>query len=210
MALDNANNTCLFGDKFEEKRVKDTNAKQKSKFFYNGLQRKSSNITSGTSYQLFHGSPLPGFCGDRGYFVKAAQRGNKIYSCAGKSPNNKAGFIICASASTKSVSLGAEISPINSRQIKTFPEKLEKTDKRPSDFGNNRRSSKIIFIRTKADDPSQASPFNRKGKISGGLGNSSHAEKRCHSDGGGFSKSIFKYNIFGKEKGLRLKLSNKF
>ena len=32
---------CLFGDRFEEKLVKDTNAKQKSKFVFSKPQRKS-------------------------------------------------------------------------------------------------------------------------------------------------------------------------
>lgn len=34
----------------------------------------------------------------------------------------------------------------------------------------------------------------------GGLENSNHVKKRRHSDGGGFSKSIFKSNIFVTEK----------
>ena len=50
MALDNISNTCLFGDKFEEKLLKDTTAKQKSKLIFSGLQRKSANNSGGTSY----------------------------------------------------------------------------------------------------------------------------------------------------------------
>ena len=36
--------------------------------------------------------------------------------------------------------------------------------------------------------------------IFGGLGHSKYAKKRCHLDGGGFSKSVFKSNIFVREK----------
>ena len=38
MALDNVSHTCLFGDKFEKQLLKDTNAKQKSKLIFSGLQ----------------------------------------------------------------------------------------------------------------------------------------------------------------------------
>ena len=38
MALDNISDTCLFGDKFEKQLLKDTNAKQKSKLIFSGLQ----------------------------------------------------------------------------------------------------------------------------------------------------------------------------
>ena len=61
MALDNIRNTCLFGDKFKEKLLKDTNAKQKSKLIFSGLQRKSANNSSGTLYnnQPFVGALYP-------------------------------------------------------------------------------------------------------------------------------------------------------
>ena len=38
MALDNISDTCLFGDKFKKQLLKDTNAKQKSKLIFCGLQ----------------------------------------------------------------------------------------------------------------------------------------------------------------------------
>ena len=37
MAMDIICKTCLFGDKFEEKLLNDTNAKQKSKLIFSGL-----------------------------------------------------------------------------------------------------------------------------------------------------------------------------
>ena len=124
MALDNISNTCLFGDKFEEKLLKDTTAKQKSKLIFSGLQRKSANNSSGTSYnnQPFRGSPLPRFSagGGRGHFFRgASHRGKKNYSFIGKS-SSKAGFEACASSSTKSFFSGSEVRPTSSRQIKTF------------------------------------------------------------------------------------------
>ena len=65
-----------------------------------------------------------------------------------------------------------------------------------------------FLIRTKAYEHSQPSSFNRDGRDlklensrnTGGLENSNHVKKRRHSDGGGFSKSIFKSNIFVTEK----------
>ena len=63
--------------KFKEKSLKDPNAKEKSKLPFNELQRKSSNSTSGASYQAFRGSPLPQFSGDWGHFVRARQKGLK-------------------------------------------------------------------------------------------------------------------------------------
>ena len=80
MALDNISNTCLFGDKFEEKLLKDTTAKQKSKLIFSGLQRKSANNSNGISCnnQPFCGSPLPRFSasGGRGHFFRAASHKN--------------------------------------------------------------------------------------------------------------------------------------
>ena len=132
MPLDNISDACLFGDKFEEKLPKDTTAKQKSKLIFSGLQHKSANNSSGTSYnnQPFRGSPLPRFSasGGRGHFFRAAShRGKKNYSCIRKN-SNKAGFEACASSSTKSFSSGAEVRPTSSRQIETFSGKLEKID----------------------------------------------------------------------------------
>ena len=94
--LDGADNIYLFGDKFEVKLLKDTNAKQKSKLLFSGLQRsKSSNNTRGTSYsgnpsyisynQPFRESPLPRTNGGRGHFLcRAAQRGKKNLIATGK------------------------------------------------------------------------------------------------------------------------------
>ena len=42
MALHDISSKCFFSDKSEEKLHKDTNAKQKSKLIFGGLQRKSS------------------------------------------------------------------------------------------------------------------------------------------------------------------------
>ena len=50
MALDNINNTCLFGDNFEDKLLKNTNAKQNSKLIFSGLRQKSSTNSNGTLY----------------------------------------------------------------------------------------------------------------------------------------------------------------
>ena len=58
MTLDNISNTCLFGGKFEEKLLKDTNAKQKSKLIFTDLQRKSSTNSSGTSYNTQPSIPI--------------------------------------------------------------------------------------------------------------------------------------------------------
>ena len=70
VALDAINNKCLFGEKFEEKRPKDTNAKLKSKLLFSGLQRKL-NITGNyastsgsSSYQPFLGGPLSQHSGE--------------------------------------------------------------------------------------------------------------------------------------------------
>ena len=128
MALDNISNTCLFGDKFEEKLLKDSTAKQKSKLIFSGLQRKSANNSSGTSYnnQPFLGSPPPRFSASdgRGHFLRAASHtSKKNYSCVRKS-SKKAGFEACGSSSTKSFSSRAEVMPTSSRQISTFSGKL--------------------------------------------------------------------------------------
>ena len=108
--LDGADNIYLFGDKFQEKFL-DTNAKQKSKLLFSGLQRsKSSNNTSGTSYsgnpsytsynQSFRGSPLPRTNGGRGHFFsRAAQRGKKKSYCDWKD-SDIAGFATCARLGT--------------------------------------------------------------------------------------------------------------
>lgn len=64
--------------------------------------------------------------------------------------------------------------------------------------------SNPIFITTKTDEASQPYLFKKKGRISGWVGNSSHPKKRCHADGGGFSISSFKFNIFGREKRLTM------
>ena len=186
MALDNISNTCFFGDKFEEKRLKDTNTKQKSKLIVSGLQRKSSTNSSRTWYnkQPFRGSPLPLFSasGGRRHFFRAAfQRGKKNYSCIGSS--KKSGFEAFASSSAKSVSLRAEVRPTSCRQIKAFSGKLEKIDDRPSYFGISGWLSNPIFIRTKTDETSQPSSFNKEGRISNGLRNSNNVKKRCHLDG---------------------------
>ena len=212
MALDNISNPCLFGDKFEEKLLKDTTAKQKSKLIFSGLQCKSANNSSGTSYdnQPFRGSlPRLGASGGRGYFCRAAShRGKKNYSCIRKS-SNKARFEACASSSTKSFSSGAEFRPTSSRQIKTFSGKLEKIVQRPSNFGISGRLSNPVFIRTKANETSQPSSFNKEGRVFSRLRNSSNVKKRCHSDGGEISESVLKCNIFGREKRLRLQASHK-
>ena len=49
-------------------------------------------------------------------------------------------------------------------------------------------------------EASQSSLFNREERNFGGLGKSRHAKKRCHLDKGVFSKSVFKSNIFVREK----------
>lgn len=41
--------------------------------------------------------------------------------------------------------LQEQVRPSSNRQIKAFSEKLEKIDKRPSDFGNSRGLSNPIF-----------------------------------------------------------------
>ena len=139
---------------------------KKSKLIFSVLQRKSTNNSSGTSYnnQPFRGSPLPRFSasGGRGHFFRAAShRGKKNYSCIRKS-SNKAGFEACASSSTKSFSSGAEVRPTSSRQIDTFSEKLEKIDQRPSNFGISGRLSNPVFIRTKANEIANSVHLTKK------------------------------------------------
>ena len=133
MALDNINNTCLFGDNFEDKLLKNTNAKQNSKLIFSGLRRKSSTNSNGTLYnnQPFRTLTLPWFSasGRRGHFFRAvSQRATKNYSCIIKS-SSKAGSE--TSSSTKSVSSGAEVRPTSNRHIKTVSRIVEKIDERP-------------------------------------------------------------------------------
>ena len=61
----------------EEQLLKDIDAERKLKLLFSGLQHKSSKNTSGASYQPFSGNFLPRFSGDRGDFVRAAQRVKK-------------------------------------------------------------------------------------------------------------------------------------
>ena len=89
--------------------------------------------------------------------------------------------------------------PVAGKKIETFSGKLEKIDKRPSNFGINGKLSNLVFIRTKANKKI----FNR-------LRNSSNVKKRCHSDGGEISKSVLKSNIFGRDRRLRLQSCDKY
>ena len=171
----------------------------------------NANLQINLVDQPFHGSPLPRFIasGGRGHFFKAAShRGKKNYSCIRKS-SNKAGFEACASSSTKSFSSGAEVGPTSSRQIETFSGKLEKIDQRPSNFGISGRLLNPVFIRTKANETSQRSSFNKEGRVFSSLRNSSNVKKRCHSESGEISESVLKSNISGREKRLRLQASDK-
>ena len=91
MALDNIRSTCLFDYYLEEKLLKHTNSKQKSKLIFSVILRKSSTNSRWTSYnsQPFHGGPLPQFdaSGARRHFVWAtSQKGKKNYRCIGKVP----------------------------------------------------------------------------------------------------------------------------
>ena len=184
--LDGADNIYLFGDKFEEKLLKDTNAKQKSKLLFSGLQRsKSSNNTSGTSYsgnpsytsynQPFQG--LKGTNGGRGHFFsRAAQRGKKKSYCDWKDSDN-AGFATCAHLDTKFVSTGAEVRPTSCRQVETFSKKLESIDQRPSHFGNSRGLPNSFSFHPTTSETSSGNSIFRERQVSDRPGSSSMLEK---------------------------------
>ena len=213
--LDGADNIYLFGDKFEEKLLKDTNAKQKSKLLFSGLQRsKSSNNTSGTSYsgnpsytsynQPFRGSPLPRTNGGRGHFFsRAAQRGKKKSYCDWKDSDN-AGFATCARLGTKFVSTGAEVRPTSCRQVETFSKKLESIDQRPSHFGNSRGLPNSFFVHPTTSETSSGNSIFRERQVSDRPGNSRYARKRSHPNSEGTSWSVFEPFIFSREKRRRI------
>ena len=59
--LDDMENPYLFGEKFDEKLIKITSAKQKSKSIFTGLQQRKPAFSSRPNYnQPFLSGPLPG------------------------------------------------------------------------------------------------------------------------------------------------------
>ena len=203
--LDDMENPYLFGEQFEEKLIKITSVKQKSKSIFTGLLQRKPTFSSRPNYnQPFLSGLLPGnqqvgstSGRGRGFFFSgaAAARGKNLQSSVSstESGNSQSRNILTHTSCNKrfiSFKGVPKLSTGGSSPI--FFRKLGETYKRPLHFEHSEHSLSVsayseIFSPTYFNDPSE--------KNFSGPGDRTNVKERCNKSCSTRSRSSPQLNI---------------
>ena len=227
LRLDDVENVYLFGERFEERLAKITNAKQKSKALFTGLQKKpavpylSTNGNNNDYYQQqpFRQSPLP----------QNHQRGRGrgiFFSRGGKSQRGKNFFLSdnstesgnfeCKKLSTStshSEEFDFSIEPFGiscRRTPSVFSSELGEANKRSLYFEHSSGISNSILIRTNPDCSSISDTHELRTTTVSRSRSAGNAEEGGNKIDISFSETVSKPNIFSSKKGFRAETSTEF